>query len=84
MFSGVGELDAFSTYDIFNSPWVYWEVNPLQVKEDLSRLQLLPPSSLPQPSHSKHPNCFYCPAHTTFSPLWSRIPSILSPLALPK
>lgn len=31
----LGVLNAFLPYDIFNFQWVYWDVTPLLVKEDL-------------------------------------------------
>lgn len=37
MFSRLGVLNAFSTYTTFNLQWVYRDVMPLQVEEDLDK-----------------------------------------------
>ena len=38
MFSRLGILNAFLTYDIFTLQWVYWDIAPPEVEEDLYRL----------------------------------------------
>ena len=35
VFGTLGVLNASSTCDIFYLPWVYWDVTPLEVEEDL-------------------------------------------------
>ena len=45
MFGTLGVLNAFSTCDIFSLPWVYWDVTPLEVEEDLV-YDLIPCKSL--------------------------------------
>ena len=45
VFGTLGVLNAFSTCDIFSLPWVYWDVTPLEVEEDLV-YDLIPCKSL--------------------------------------
>ena len=44
MLCKLGVFNAFSTYDIFNLPWVYQDVTPLEVEEDLCVTQPRVPS----------------------------------------
>ena len=47
VFSRLGVSNAFSTYDIFNLLWVYWDVTSLLAKEDLYFLIICILISLP-------------------------------------
>ena len=40
MFSRLGVLNAFLTYDTFSLWWVYWDITPLKVKEDVYMLSI--------------------------------------------